>query len=70
MLSDLLDALRDFIVTRDIGGIEASINRIRVQLDYDIANLNHIHLALYMLQDAVSCRPISDLIVSASANHH
>jgi len=46
--------LRDFIPNQDKVIIAQAISMLREEVDFDVLALNHIQLALYLFQDAVS----------------
>jgi mitogen-activated protein kinase kinase kinase 5 len=53
-LLTLMRGLRDFIPEQQKTTIEAAISTLREEVDFDVLALNHIQLALYQFQDAVS----------------
>jgi mitogen-activated protein kinase kinase kinase 5 len=53
-LLTLMRGLRDFIPEQQKKTIEAAISTLREEVDFDVLALNHIQLALYQFQDAVS----------------
>lgn len=53
-LLTLMRGLRDFIPDQNKATIEAAISTLREEVDFDVLALNHIQLALYLFQDAVS----------------
>ncbi len=53
-LSTLMRGLRDFIPEQNKSAIEGAINILREEVDFDVLALNHIQLALYLFQDAVT----------------
>jgi len=53
-LLTLMRGLRDFIPNQDKVIIAQAISMLREEVDFDVLALNHIQLALYLFQDAVS----------------
>ena len=53
-LSLLLQGLRDFIPEQNKTALEAAINSLREELEFDGRAMDQIHRALYLFQDAVS----------------
>lgn len=53
LLLTLMRGLRDFIPEQNKAAVEAAINTLRDEVDFDVVALNHIQLALYLFQDAV-----------------
>lgn len=53
-LLTLMRGLRDYIPEQNKSAIEAAISTLREEVDFDVLALNHIQLALYLFQDAVS----------------
>uniref|UniRef100_A0A1B0FQW7 Protein kinase domain-containing protein n=1 Tax=Glossina morsitans morsitans TaxID=37546 RepID=A0A1B0FQW7_GLOMM len=52
-LQKLLHGIREYIMNEKEKHLEACINSLKEQLNYDAAALDHLHLALYSFQDAV-----------------
>ncbi|XP_043223574.1 mitogen-activated protein kinase kinase kinase 15-like isoform X4 [Amphibalanus amphitrite] len=53
-LSLLLQGLRDFIPEQNKTALEAAINSLREELEFDGRAMDQIHRALYLFQDAVN----------------
>ena len=53
-LSLLLQGLRDFIPEQNKTALEAAINSLREELEFDGRAMDQIHRALYLFQEAVS----------------
>uniref|UniRef100_A0A915KQI7 Protein kinase domain-containing protein n=1 Tax=Romanomermis culicivorax TaxID=13658 RepID=A0A915KQI7_ROMCU len=53
LLTPLLAALREHIHSRDYSIVQKALDKIRSDLDYDATSVGQLHLALFMLQDAV-----------------
>ena len=53
-LTLLLQGLRDFIPEQNKTALEAAINSLREELEFDGRAMDQIHRALYLFQEAVS----------------
>jgi len=65
-LLTLMRGLRDYIPDQNKATIEAAISALREEVDFDVLALNHIQLALYLFQDAVSNIFIMDLFINTN----
>lgn len=67
-LLTLMRGLRDFIPDQNKGTIEVAISTLREEVDFDVLALNHIQLALYLFQDAVSPLFTSPVLLHKSSS--
>ncbi|XP_013114614.2 mitogen-activated protein kinase kinase kinase 15 isoform X2 [Stomoxys calcitrans] len=52
-LVKLIHGMREYIMNEKEKHLEACINSLKEELNYDVVALDHLHLALYSFQDAV-----------------
>lgn len=49
----LLRGLKEYIADGNRQAVETMIRNIKEELEFDCEALNHLHLAIYLLQDSV-----------------
>ena len=54
MLLNLLDAIREHIISRDGRRMKVAIEQLRADMDFDAVTISQVHHSIYMLQEAVS----------------
>lgn len=53
MLLNLLDAIREHVVSRDGRRMKVAIEQLRADMDFDAVTISQVHHSVYMLQEAV-----------------
>lgn len=55
-LQHLLRGMKEFILDQNKQAVESTIRNLKDELEFDYCAINHLHLAIYLVQESVSVK--------------